>query len=171
MRLRPALFPPERRTGPAAPPPALRATVTEKNRGRIERRTLESTSLLTVTDPWPGLRQGFRLTREITTRAKTTVEVVHGITSLAPEAATAGVLLAAVRDHWRVENQLHYVRDVTLGEDGCRVRSGAAPQALAACRNVAICLFGRVSCESQVEAVQYLAARPDEAIALLQSLE
>jgi hypothetical protein len=153
------------------PPPALKATVTEKNRGRIERRTLESTSILTVTSQWPGLQQGFRLTREITTRGKTTVEVVHGITSLPPASATAAVLLAKVRDHWQVENQLHYVRDVTLGEDACRVRSGAAPQALAACRNAALCLFGRVSTASQLETVQYLAARPDEALDLLLSQE
>ncbi|VTR93875.1 transposase : [Gemmata massiliana] len=33
--------------------------------------------------------------------------------------ADAATLLALVRDHWRIENQLHYVRDVTLGEDAC----------------------------------------------------
>jgi predicted transposase YbfD/YdcC len=50
-------------------------------------------------------------------KGKTAVEVVYGITSLSPARANAQRLLALVRDHWRIENSLHYVRDVTLGED------------------------------------------------------
>ncbi len=145
------------------------ASTTEKNRGRIERRTLERTSLLTVSGPWPGLRQGFRLRRAITRRGQTTVEIVHGITSLSPCQATAAQLLEEVRDHWCVENPLHYVRDVTLGEDACRVRTGEAPQNLAACRNTVVCLLSRVRADSGLEAIQRLAARPHEAINLLKS--
>jgi predicted transposase YbfD/YdcC len=81
--------------------------------------------------------------------------------------ATAADLLAAVRAHWQIENQLHYVRDVSLGEDASRVRAGSGPQALAALRNVAICLFDRLPTTTTPEAQQYLAARPDEAINLL----
>ena len=37
-------------------------------------------------------------------------------------------LLALQQAHWRIENRLHYRRDVTLGEDACQVRmSGASP--------------------------------------------
>ncbi len=68
-----------------------------------------------------------------------------------------------------MENQLHYVRDVTLGEDACRVRTGKAPQNLAACRNAAVCLLSRVPADSCLGAIQFLAARPHEAIALLKS--
>ena len=52
------------------------------------------------------------------------MEVVHGITSLTPEEANAQRLLELTRGHWGIENRLHDVRDVTLGEDGCRVRKG-----------------------------------------------
>ena len=156
-----------------APPPsafpATYARTTEKRRGRIERRTLESTSILTVSDQWPGLKQGFRITREITHRKRTTVEVVHGITSLPLERADAAHLLVAVRNHWQVENQLHYVRDVTLGEDACRVRTGNAPQNLAACRNAVVCLLDRVPSDNCADAIRQLAARPNKAIALLNS--
>jgi hypothetical protein len=124
---------------------------------------------LTVTGQWPGLRQGFRLRREVTYRGKTTVQTVHGITSLPLEQADAERLLQAVREHWQVENGVHYVRDVTLGEDACRVRSGQAPQALAACRNTVLFLLHQVPSASHAEALRRLAARPDEAIDLLNS--
>lgn len=154
-----------------APPPATSASTLEKNRGRVERRLLESTTLLTVSAQWPGLQQGFRLRREITRGGATTVEVVHGITSLPTEQADALQLLAEVRDHWLVENGSHYVRDVTLGEDACRVRLGNAPQSLAACRNTVVCLLARVGKESCAAATQFLAARPHEVLALLKSPE
>ena len=43
-----------------------------------------------------------------------------------------------------IENRLHYVRDVTLGEDASQVRTGAAPQVMAALRNVVLGLLRRV---------------------------
>jgi hypothetical protein len=171
LRPRAALFPPVGRVEapPAAAFAATFARTVEKNRGRLERRTLETTSIVTASGPWPGLRQGFRLRREITCRGKTTVEIVHGITSLTPEQASAAALLQATREHWQVENGLHYVRDVTLGEDACRVRTGQAAQRLAAGRNVVICLLHRLPDDSAAAAIQRLAARPHEALALLNS--
>jgi len=105
--------------------------------------------------------------RERTERGKTTVEVVYGVTSLRPEEADAARLLGLVREHWRIENCLHWVRDVTLGEDACRVRKGAAPQVLAALRNAVVHLLSGVEGESRAAALERLAARPDEALGLL----
>ena len=96
-------------------------------------------------------------------------EVVHGITSLPPEKADAGRLLELVREHWRIENGLHHVRDVTLGEDASRVRCGAAPQVLAALRNVAIHLLAAVGRGNHARAIRRLSARFHEAINLLAS--
>lgn len=72
-----------------------------------------------------------------------------------------------MREHWRIENCLHYVRDVTLGEDACRVRKGGAPQVLAALRNAAIHLLAGVGAESRATTTERLAAQPKEAINLL----
>src|SRR5207248_1078385 len=141
------------RTEPAPPPATLRAMSVEKSRGRLERRTLESTSIVAVSGEWAGLQQGFRLRREVTYRGKTTVESAHGITSLTEEQADATRLLEVDRAHWQVENGVHYVRDVTLGEDACRVRSGNAPQILASCRNTVLYLLQQVPSASNAEAL------------------
>jgi hypothetical protein len=110
------------------------ASTVEKGHVRLERR---ATSILTLPEKWQGLARGFELRRGRTVNGETTVEVTYGITSLDERRASAATLLGLVRDHWRVENCLHWVRDVTLGEDAYRVRSGSAPQVLAALRNAA----------------------------------
>jgi predicted transposase YbfD/YdcC len=98
---------------------------------------------------------------------QTTVEVIYGITSLAAEKASAQRLLGLARGHWGIENKLHYVRDVTLGEDGCRVRKGSAPQVLAAVRNAVVHLLAGVEADSRAAALRRLNNRPEEAFALL----
>ena len=139
----------------------------DKGHGRVERRTLRVTTALTLHHLWPGLKQGFELRRERTAKGRTTVEVAHGISSLEPERADAARLLGLVREHWHMENRLHWVRDVTLGEDACRVRKGAAPQVLAALRNAVVHLLAGVPAESRAAATERLSARPNEALSLL----
>ena len=117
----------------------------DKGHGRIEKRTIRVTTVLTKTQQWKGLKQGFELTRERTEKGKTTVEVVYGITSLSRERADAERLLGLVRAHWGIENGSHYRRDVTLGEDQSRVRKGSAPEILAGLRNSIIHLVKDVA--------------------------
>jgi hypothetical protein len=139
----------------------------DKGHGRIEHRTLRTTSILTLHQKWPGLAQGFELTRKRTVKGVTTVEVIYGITSLAVEEADARRLLGLTRGHWGIENKVHYVRDVTLGEDGCRVRKGSAPQVLAAVRNAVIHLLAGVDAPSKAAAIRRLNNHPEEALTLL----
>ena len=89
------------------------------------------------------MKQAFRVTRRRTTRdetgaAKTTTEVVYGITSLSRDQADAEKLLALNRGHWGIENKLHWVRDMVFDEDRCRIRTNHGPQQLAIARNTAI---------------------------------
>lgn len=67
-----------------------------------------------------------------------TVEVQYLITSVPRRQAGAATLLEWTRGHWGIENRLHYVRDVTMGEDANRTRVGSGPQVLAAFRNMAV---------------------------------
>lgn len=74
----------------------------------------------------------------MTAGGEVTVELEYLVTSVPRERAGAATLLGWARGHWGIENRLHYVRDVTMGEDANRTRSGSGPQALAALRNLAI---------------------------------
>lgn len=117
---------------------------------------------------WPDLAQVFRVERRRTTAAGTSVEVAYGITSLGPDRADAARLLKYQRGHWGIENGLFHVRDVSLGEDACRVRRGHAPEILGALRNVAVHLAKKAG-----RGVAYAARRwnlyPEEAIRLLRT--
>jgi len=86
---------------------------------------------------------------------------------LGEEAADAARLPELTRGHWEVENSLHYVRDVTLGEDGCRVKSRSSPQVLAAVRNAVIHLLGEVEAANKAAAIRRLNAHPEEALGIL----
>jgi predicted transposase YbfD/YdcC len=116
---------------------------------------------------WPDVGQVFELERVRTVKGQTSVEVVYGITSLGRGSTDAKRLLQLMRAHWGIENQLHYVRDVTLGEDTCRVRKGSSARVLAVLRNAAVYLLERVEAASKAAATRRLAVHPDEALTLL----
>jgi predicted transposase YbfD/YdcC len=118
---------------------------------------------------WPKLAQVIRVERERRVGGETRVEVSYYITSLDRSRADAARLLGLIRSHWGIENRLHYVRDVTFGEDASRVRSGSAPPVLAAFRNTVIHLLENVEATSKAAARRRLAAKPDEAILLISS--
>jgi hypothetical protein len=98
---------------------------------------------------------------------KTEVEVSYAITSARPERADATRLLHALRGHWGIENKIHYVRDVTMDEDRCQIRSGAAPEVVAACRNLALTLLRRAGHQNVAAALRTYAARPRAAVTLV----
>jgi hypothetical protein len=116
------------------------------------------------------VEQVFHLRRERTIRGKTTVEDVYGITSLPPEEALPAKLLGLIRSHWAIENELHGVRDWTLGEDASRVRSGHAAQAMAGLRNLSLFLLRRRARRHKqgiADAIRDLRFHPSKAIELV----
>jgi hypothetical protein len=66
-----------------------------------------------------------------------------------------------------VENSLHHVRDVTMGEDACRVRTGSAPQVLAAMRNAALALLKRAGCTNIAAALRRQSVHVNEALRMI----
>ena len=123
--------------------------------------------------PWPHVRQLCRLERHRTPLRRgvrtgpTSVEVAYFITSLPPERADAARLLTLIRGHWGIENRLHHVRDVTFDEDRSAVRSGAAPQVMAAARNLVLALLRRQRHANIAAALRTYAGRPRSAIHLI----
>lgn len=111
----------------------------DKGHGRIERRTLTSTTVLNGYLDWPGVQQVCRIERERRIGAKRETETVYYVSSLPRTLAGPEDLLKLARDHWgAIENGLHYVRDEVLGEDRSTIFRGHAPQNLAALRNGAL---------------------------------
>jgi predicted transposase YbfD/YdcC len=104
----------------------------DKGHGRIETRrctVTEGISWLQEQHPhWKGLRSVIEIesTREI--KGEITREKRYYISSLAAETSP---ILSAVRQHWGVENRLHWVLDVSFGDDQSRIRKGNAPRNMA----------------------------------------
>jgi predicted transposase YbfD/YdcC len=64
-----------------------------------------------------------------------------GITSLLPDEVSAHELLTLTRRHWAIENQLHWVRDVTFDEDRSQLRAGHLHHLMARFRSLVISLL------------------------------
>ena len=158
----------------AAPPPpettdrAAVATTVGTGHGRLERRQLERSAALTGYLAWPDAQQVLRRTcrRVILATGEIQEEVTYGVTSL-PPAATPSQIEALWRGHWTIENRVHYVRDVTFGEDACQVRVGNAPQALAALRNGLLRLLRALGWSLIPDALRHYGAYTHRALALL----
>jgi hypothetical protein len=97
-------------------------------------------------------------------QGKQTTETVCAITSLGPGRAKAAALLGIARGHWEIENRLHWVRDMSLGEDACRVRTGSAPQVLSGLRNTVLYVLRATGLVRIAEALRHLAAKPEKAV-------
>lgn len=106
--------------------------------GRRERRRVEASTRLAEYLDWPGVAQVCRIERWRHLKGRVEHEVTYGITSVPRCQADAQLLLQWNRGHWTIENCSHYIRDVTMGEDACRIRTGHAPQVLASIRNAVI---------------------------------
>ena len=143
------------------------AQTTDCHGGRVETRRPSASTALRDCVKWPGHAQVLELRRLVTEKrtGQTRTEVVYAITSLRPEQASAAQLLQLWREHWHVENRLHWVRDVTFDEDRSQVRAGHAPQVMAALRNVAILVLRLCGAENIAAVCRRYAARPALALA------
>ncbi len=145
------------------------ARTCDKGHGRLEIRELVASTELNdfLADKWSGVAQVFRLVRTVTQKGKTRQEVVYGLTALSPAHASAEDLLAVVREHWTIENRLHWRRDVTLREDNCQVRKGEAPRVLAVLNSFLLALLDFVGVSNVPSQMRTFGAFPLQAVRLL----
>ena len=117
---------------------------------------------------FPHARQAVLIERTTTGRGDGKIHCYAelGITSAPKVIAGASDLTRITRDHRGVE-AMHHVRDVTYHEDASRVRTGGAPRAMAALRNLAISLARLVGFKNIAQAVDHSRSHPADALHLL----
>lgn len=143
-------------------------TSTGIGHGRLEQRVIE---VLPAPEDlgFPGAAQVFQITRYRTNQATRTrhAETVFGITSLTPDHAGPAHIAAYLRGHWQIENRLHWVRDMTYGEDASRLRTGTAPRAMATLRNLAISALRTAGHTNIAAGLRHMARNPTRPLQLL----
>lgn len=160
--------PPRCAQSPHDPLGLRRAETIEKARGRIETRRIAVREPPARFDTlWPGVRQICRIERIREMKTCCERQVTYAITSLPPDAEAAR-LLDLARAHWQIENRVFRVKDGTFAEDACKVRSGAAPLALAHIRNCDLNII-RKSGAKPKPAREAFAANPKAAIRAVRS--
>lgn len=115
--------------------------VVEKDHGRLEVRrcyAFNPIDCLPAPERWPDIKSFAVIASERTVKGKTTLEHRLYISNLPADAAR---LNHAVRQHWRVENSLHWCMDVVFGDDPMRARTGHAAHNFAVLRHIALNLI------------------------------
>jgi predicted transposase YbfD/YdcC len=142
---------------------------TEKGHGRLETRSLTCGNAHIEDVDWPEVQQVVRRECERITikTGKRTCEVTYGLVSMTPEEAGATTIEALWRGHWTIENRLHYVRDVSFGEDAGHAAQGTTAHALAALRNGLLALFRHAHWRSVPDALAHYGASVARAFALI----
>jgi predicted transposase YbfD/YdcC len=138
--------------------------------GRIDRHRIWSAPVpSTVT--FPHAKTYLIVERESSTLddVRVSIETRFYVTDLSADDATIEHLFRLVHGHWSIENGLHWVRDVTFGEDLSQVRTGTLPRILATLRNLAIGMIRHTTYRSVniAAATRQLARQPDIALDLL----
>jgi predicted transposase YbfD/YdcC len=157
------------------PPPLTRgdvwptASVKNHDHGRIETRRLQATTALNDYLDWPGVQQVFQLIRhrKIKKCGTTSTETVFGFTSLSPDQASAVQLITLTRQHWTIENQVHWVRDVVFSEDIAQTRKNYLPHTMATLRNLVLNLLRANGIRHISRARRRFMACPNLALALV----
>lgn len=118
-----------------------RYTTLETNRGRQERReyfAMPAPKTLPGFADWASLATIVMVIRITTVNGRERGEVSYFLSSLP---AKVKRLAKLIRQHWSIENQLHWVLDVTFTEDSSRIRTRHAPQTSAMLRRLAVSIL------------------------------
>jgi predicted transposase YbfD/YdcC len=114
----------------------------DKGHGRVEKRTVSICENLKGIPDFPGLKTLIRVHSERRVNRAGMIEITHeNRYYVASFSDTATAFAARIRGYWGVENKVHYVRDVTQGEDASRIRTPPLVQIWAVARNFTLNLY------------------------------
>jgi len=126
----------------------------EKNRGRKEKRISRVyNNLNNISTDWMGLQSIIEIERVVERNKENTIEIAYYISSLS-SGTSAKEFNQVIRNHWLIENSLHYVKDKTFHEDESKIRKGSAPQNLSIVRNIAINIFRKHGYKNIAQAIR-----------------
>jgi predicted transposase YbfD/YdcC len=116
---------------------------TDGEHGRVESRqycTTGDIDWLQGKHEWSGIKTICMANRKRDINGKVSIETSYFISSLENNAPA---IAKAIRQHWGIENSLHWCLDISFREDHCRVRKDHAPENLATLRHMVINLLKR----------------------------
>ena len=131
--------------------------------GRTEERrsfAVAAAKLSPLVQCWPGVASVIMVERVRHTGERMQQECHYYLSSLPPKVQT---LHYAIRQHWRVENDLHWCLDVSFREDHCRIRDLRAAENVAIVRRMALQLLKRQPGETVGVPIRRLRAGWDNA--------
>lgn len=137
-----------------------------RGHGRRERHAIRTAPASGI--DWPAARQAFRIRRDAGPAHGPweSKEIAPGITNLPADLAGPRHIATCARRHWAVENEEHYVRDVTFREDAQKTRTGNQPNAHAGIRNLVTGAF-RKKGHANIAAARRYYGRDDQRILAL----
>ena len=140
--------------------------------GRRESRTLKLAAVRnTVTGgivfPHAQLAVQIVRRRRPATSRRWHSETVYAVTDLSWQQIRADQLAEAIREHWHVENRLHWIRDVTFAEDLSQIRTGHGPANMATLRNLALSRHRIAGATNIAAACRHVGRHPNRVLPLL----
>jgi len=139
----------------------------DRAHGRYDVRFLAATADLAAVVDWPYLAQAFMVIRSWEVHGQVHQEIHWGVTSLPVGVADVARLLELRRGHWRIENRLHYIKDVTLGEDASLIHRGQGPAVMSLLRDGVVSLLHAAGHQQIAPRLRYHSRHPAAALALL----
>src|SRR5947209_2365789 len=147
--------------------PEQQAQTPEMGNGRLDIRSIRVSSELKGYSDWPGLEQVFEIRRSWEAKGIWKEAVRYGVTSLPAQITIPERLLTLKRGHWIIENGLHSVKDVTMGEDKSTVHAGNGPKIMAALRNTVVSLLRHAGFSTIAARMRYNSTHPQAALDVL----
>ncbi|MEO8972615.1 MAG: ISAs1 family transposase, partial [Ktedonobacteraceae bacterium] len=147
--------------------PEQQAQTAERGHGRLDIRRIRVSSELKGYSDWPGLEQVFEIRRGYRSKGVWKESIRYGVTSLPSTSANPERVLKLKRGHRGIENRLHYVKDVTMGEDRSTIHADNGPKIMAALRTTVISLLRRAGFSTIAARMRYNSMHPEAALAVL----
>jgi predicted transposase YbfD/YdcC len=139
------------------------STSHDKDHGRLETRRITVCSdieWLQKIHQWPGLTS-IIMVEYTSSGVATRNETRYYIASFV---AKASVIAGAIRDHWGVENGLHWVMDMAFRDDECRIRSRNAPANFVTIKHAASNLLRQSKGKESLQLKRHIAAWDQDAL-------